>query len=385
MNFVFLLYMAGIYIHIPFCKQKCHYCNFYSTVSLKYQKDFIEALINEIKSRREYLDNKKVNTIYFGGGTPSILSVNELSTIINSINDFFDVDDDAEITLEANPDDLSKEKISDIKNYTQVNRLSIGVQSFFNADLQYLNRVHSSEQAQKSIENSIKAGFNNITIDLIYGIPTLSDNNWKENLKRFFDYNIPHLSSYSLTVEPKTALDVLIKKKKLENIAESESIKHFEILLEETNKHNFINYEISNFALEGHYSKHNSIYWLGGHYLGLGPSAHSYNGKSRQWNVMSVKRYCEEKIPENIVDEKEELSQDQMYNEYVLTSLRTSWGCDIEHIKNAFGKKYSQHFVTTIAYALKENNIICKGNNYTLTNKGKLFADGIASTLFYGL
>ncbi len=377
--------MAGIYIHIPFCKQKCHYCNFYSTVSFKYQTDFIEALINEIKSRRKYLDNEKVNTIYFGGGTPSMLSVKEISTIINPINDFFDVADDVEITLEANPDDLSNEKISDIKNYTQVNRLSIGIQSFFDDDLHYLNRVHSSEQAQKSIENSIKAGFNNITIDLIYGIPTLSDNNWKENLRRFFDYKIPHLSSYSLTVEPKTALDVLIKKKKLKNIVETESIKHFEILLEETNKHNFINYEISNFALAGHYSRHNSIYWLGGHYLGLGPSAHSYNGKSRQWNVMSIKQYCEEKNPENIIDEKEELSRDQMYNEYILTSLRTSWGCDIEHIKNVFGEKYSQHFITTIAIAVKENKVIFKGNNYILTNKGKLFADGIASSLFYGL
>ena len=180
-------------------------------------------MINEIKTRREYLGNKKVNTIYFGGGTPSLLSTNEIAFLINSINNLFDVADNAEITLEANPDDLSKEKIYDIKNYTQVNRLSIGIQSFFNDDLQYLNRVHNSEQAQKSIENSIKAGFNNITIDLIYGIPTLSDSSWKDNLNRFFDYKIPHLSSYSLTVEPKTALDVLIKKKKLENIVETEN------------------------------------------------------------------------------------------------------------------------------------------------------------------
>ena len=342
-------------------------------------------MIREIKSRKEYLSNEIVNTIYFGGGTPSILSADEILLIIDTIYNTFDIADNAEITLEANPDDLNKEKISDIKNYTQINRLSIGVQSFLNEDLHYLNRVHSSEQAQKSIENSLKAGFNNITIDLIYGIPTLSVNGWKENLKRFFEYKIPHLSSYSLTIEPKTALDVLIKKKKIENIVETESIKHFEILLEETSKHKFINYEISNFALEGHYSKHNSIYWLGGHYLGVGPSAHSYNGKSRQWNVISIKRYCEEKLPENIVDEKEVLSRDQIYNEYILTSLRTSWGCDIEHIKNVFGEKYSQHFATTIATAIKENNVICKGNNYTLTNKGKLFADGIASSIFYGL
>jgi len=190
------------------------------------------------------------------------------------------------------------------------------------------------------------------------------------------------LSSYSLTVEPKTALDLLIKKKKLENIVESESIDHFKILIEETEKQNFINYEISNFALEGHYSKHNSIYWLGGHYLGLGPSAHSYNGKSRQWNVMNIKKYCEEKQIKNIIDEKEYLSKDQMYNEYVLTSLRTSWGCDIEHIKNAFGEKYSQHFITNITKTIKENNATRNGNIFTLTNSGKLFADGIASSLF---
>ncbi len=377
--------MAGIYIHIPFCKQKCHYCNFYSTVSLAYQQDYISALTREIKSRQKYLAHEVVNTIYFGGGTPSMFSSDEISYIINLIDFRFNVASDAEITLEANPDDLDKNKLNDIKNYTSVNRISIGVQSFFDDDLQYLNRVHSSKQAQNSIENALKLGFDNITIDLIYGIPNLSNSKWKENLKIFFDYKIPHLSSYSLTVEPKTALDLLIKKKKLENIVESESIDHFKILIEETEKQNFINYEISNFALEGHYSKHNSIYWLGGHYLGLGPSAHSYNGKSRQWNVMNIKKYCEEKQIKNIIDEKEYLSKDQMYNEYVLTSLRTSWGCDIEHIKNAFGEKYSQHFITNITKTIKENNATRNGNIFTLTNSGKLFADGIASSLFFGL
>jgi oxygen-independent coproporphyrinogen-3 oxidase len=377
--------MAGIYIHIPFCKQKCHYCNFYSTVSLAYRQDYISALTREIKSRQKYLDHEVVNTIYFGGGTPSMFSSDEISYIINLIDFRFNVPSDAEITLEANPDDLDKNKLNDIKNYTSVNRLSIGVQSFFDDDLQYLNRVHSSKQAQNSIENALKLGFDNITIDLIYGIPNLSNSKWKENLKIFFDYKIPHLSSYSLTVEPKTALDLLIKKKKLENIVESESIDHFKILIEETEKQNFINYEISNFALEGHYSKHNSIYWLGGHYLGLGPSAHSYNGKSRQWNVMNIKKYCEEKQIKNIIDEKEYLSKDQMYNEYVLTSLRTSWGCDIEHIKNAFGEKHSQHFITNITKTIKENNATRNGNIFTLTNSGKLFADGIASSLFFGL
>ncbi|MBC8320896.1 MAG: radical SAM family heme chaperone HemW [Bacteroidetes bacterium] len=377
--------MAGIYIHIPFCKQKCHYCNFYSTVSLKYRDVFFASLVREINSRKNYLRNEKVNTIYFGGGTPSLLSPDEISLITNTIINSYNVATNAEITLEANPDDLTKEKISDFKNYTRVNRLSIGVQSFFDDDLDYLNRIHSSYQVKNSIENVLEVGFNNITIDLIYGIPSLTEKKWKENLKIFFEYKIPHLSSYSLTVEPKTALDVLIKKKKFENINETDNINHFKILLEEADKHNFINYEISNFALAGYYSKHNSIYWLGGNYLGLGPSAHSYNGKSRQWNVSSVKQYCEEEMPENIIEEREELDKDQLYNEYILTSLRTSWGCDIEHIKNKFGEKYSSYLITNINNVLKEKRVIRKGNVITLTNKGKLFADGIASSLFYGL
>ena len=248
-----------------------------------------------------------------------------------------------------------------------------------------MNRVHNSDEAQKSIEAALVAGFDNITIDLIYGIPTLTDKKWRENLVRFFDYGIPHLSSYSLTVEEKTALDVLIKKQKLENINEEQSINHFNILLEETEKKNFVHYEISNFALEGYYSKHNSIYWLGGHYLGLGPSAHSYNGIARQWNVMSVKRYCEEANPVNVIEEKEVLTIDQMYNEYILTSLRTSWGCDIEHITNVFGNKYKTHFLKNIDQVIKENKVMCTGNIYTLTSIGKLFADGISSSLFYGL
>ncbi len=377
--------MAGVYIHIPFCKQKCHYCNFYSAISLKYRNEFIGVLIDEIIRRKDYLGEEKVNTIYFGGGTPSMLSVEEISSIISTIYKSHDVSTDVEITLEINPDDFNKEKINDIKNYTSVNRLSIGVQSFYDDDLHYLNRTHTSKQAIVAIENVLSAGFNNITIDLIYGIPTLTDEKWRQNLKRFFEFNIPHLSSYSLTIEPKTALNTLIKNNKIKNIDEKESIGHFKILLEETSKHNYIHYEISNFALAGHYSKHNSIYWLGGNYLGVGPSAHSYNGKSRQWNVSSIKRYCEHTTLENIIEEKEVLSQDQLFNEYVLTSIRTSWGCDIEHIKNLFGEEYYNHFVKKVMKPLNEKKILRKGNSYLLTDNGKLFADAISSSLFYGL
>ncbi|MFK5854615.1 MAG: radical SAM family heme chaperone HemW [Bacteroidota bacterium] len=374
--------MAGIYIHIPFCKQKCHYCNFYTTVSHSYHHEFISSLISEIARRKQYLENKIVDTIYFGGGTPSILSIDEINLIINTIYQEYNVSINAEITLEANPDDLCKEKLFDIKSYTKINRLSIGIQSFFDDDLHYLNRVHSGNQAHTSIENALLAGFENITIDLIYGIPTLTNKKWKENLNRFFDYGVPHLSSYSLTIEPKTALDVLIRKNKIENIVEKESIEHFEILLNETQKYGLLNYEISNFAKDGYFSKHNSNYWLGKHYLGVGPSAHSYNGKSRQWNIRHIKRYCEGK-PEDLMDDKELLTQSQQYNEYVLTSIRTSWGCDVEHIKKVFGAKYGHHFIKKIYDALMDKKVIKTANIYTLTNKGKLFADGIASDLFY--
>lgn len=377
--------MAGIYIHIPFCKQKCHYCNFYSTVSLAYRDVFIKALEREIVSRNSYLDDEEVTTIYFGGGTPSMLSSNEITRIIDMLVANFKTSTNVEITLEANPDDLDKENLLFLKNNTPVNRLSIGIQSFFDDDLNYLHRVHNSERAINSIQCAKDAGFNNLTVDLIYGIPTLTEDKWKENLRIFFDFEIPHLSSYSLTVEQKTALDVLIKKKKLANIDEEQSIKHFNILLKETSEKGFINYEISNFAKEGYYSKHNSIYWLGGHYIGLGPSAHSYNGSTRQWNVLSVKKYCEEPDSSKIIDETEYLSMDQMYNEYVLTSLRTSWGCDIEHIQNVFGNNYSDHFLNTIRKFISEKKITRNKNSFILTNKGKLFADGIASSLFYGL
>ena len=324
--------MPGIYLHIPFCKQKCHYCNFYSLASLKYRDVFVDALLKEMHLRRDYLHDKQISTVYFGGGTPSLLHPGEINRIIRQIEELFDLDSHAEITLEANPDDLSTEYLKALKTDTAVNRLSMGVQSFFDNDLRYLHRVHDGNLARKAIEMAKQIGFENMTIDLIYGIPTLTDAKWEKNLEIFFDYNIPHLSSYALTVEPKTALWVLIERQKLKNTDEDQSVRHFEILLEQTRQHGFEQYEISNFALPGFYAKHNSTYWLGGHYLGLGPSAHSFNGLSRQWNVKNMKQYIELNSIENIVLEKEVLTEGQRYNEYVMTSLRTSWGCDTEHI-----------------------------------------------------
>ncbi len=374
--------MPGIYIHIPFCKQKCHYCNFYSLASLKYRDVFVDALLKEMHLRKEYLRDKHINTVYFGGGTPSLLHTTEINRIIHEIENLFELDSQAEITLEANPDDLSADYLNALKNETSVNRLSVGVQSFFDDDLHYLHRVHNGTHARKAIEAAKKVGFDNMTIDLIYGIPTLTREKWEKNLALFFDYGIPHLSSYALTVEPKTALEILIEKQKLKNTDEGQSIRDFELLLEQTRKRGFEQYEISNFALPGFYSKHNSTYWLGGYYLGLGPSAHSYNGHSRQWNVKNMKQYIESETIAHIVLEKEILTKNQQYNEYVMTSLRTSKGCNTEHILNGFGERFATSFQRKVQKYLKENKIIQKDSSFILTDAGKLFADGIAGDLF---
>ena len=374
--------MAGIYIHIPFCRQKCHYCNFYTVISQKLRHRFIASLQHELILQKDYLKNQQVNTIYFGGGTPSILSTSEIVKIFDTISIHYNLSTEVEITLEANPDDLSNEYLLQIKNETPINRFSIGVQSFHDDDLTYLNRIHNSKHAQNAIIQALKLGFNNLTIDLIYGIPTLTNEKWKNNLKIFFDFGLPHLSSYALTVEPKTNLQVLIDKKKTSPTAEDQTVEHFEILMEQTEKKGFIHYEISNFALPGYYSKHNSIYWLGGHYLGVGPSAHSYNGKTRQWNVKNMKQYCEAQIIDQMVLEKEQLTTDQQYNEYVMTSLRTSWGCDTEHINNVFGDEYSNYFIKKVERYVRKNQIQQTNSTYKLTQAGKLFADGIAAGLF---
>lgn len=373
--------MAGIYIHIPFCKQKCHYCNFFSVATLSKKDEFVAALLKEIALRKDYLQGERVNTVYFGGGTPSLLSISDIALIIEHLAGHFDIDHLAEFTLEANPDDISLEIAREWKS-TSVNRLSIGIQSFFDDDLHYLNRVHSASQAFKAIDDVRNAGFENLTIDLIYGIPGLTDEKWAKNLETFFSLNIPHLSAYSLTVEQKTPLALLIEKGKYARLDENLSIGHFRKLLEEAKAHHFIHYEISNFAKEGYYSKHNSLYWLGGSYLGLGPSAHSFNGHSRQWNVSNISRYIQLDDYRTTVEEKEILTTEQRYNEYVMTSLRTSWGCDTVHILHAFGEHYENHFVINARPYLEKKHLFREGTKYFLTDEGKLFADGIAAGLF---
>lgn len=373
--------MAGIYIHIPFCKQKCHYCNFFSVASVRHRDEFVQALLKEMELRKDYLAGEKVNTIYFGGGTPSLMRMEHLTLIVEHLALHFDIDPLAEITLEANPDDLQVDFLRELKA-TPVNRLSIGIQSFFDDDLQYLNRVHNSGQALRAVDLARQAGFQHLTIDLIYGIPGLTEEKWAKNLETFFSLDIPHLSAYSLTVEEKTPLAHLIRKGKYAPVDDNLSVSHFKMLMEQAKAHDFIHYEISNFASKGFYSKHNSLYWLGGNYLGLGPSAHSFNGSSRQWNVSSIGKYIQLDDYHTSVEEKEVLTNEQRYNEYVMTSLRTSWGSDTIHILNVFGVKYEMHFTRHALPYLEKGHLFREGSKYFLTDAGKLFADGIAAGLF---
>lgn len=382
--------MSGIYIHIPFCKQACYYCDFHFSTSLKNKQAILAALKKEIYLQRNYLSSKEeesgsgkipIKSVYFGGGTPSLLSHAELMHIFEDLDTYYSIDSDAEITLEANPDDLTKERIRDLK-HTPVNRLSIGVQSFFDIDLKWMNRSHNANDALRVIKTSQDAGFENITIDLIYGTPTLTDEHWKKNLDTSFSLEVPHISSYFLTIEPRTALAHFIKQKKVENVDEQKSAKHFEMLLKEMQAHDFIQYEISNFCKEGFYSKHNSNYWLKEKYLGLGPSAHSYNGVSRQWNVANNNTYIQS-LEQNKLDyEKEILTITQNYNEYILTSLRTIWGVDLGYIEKMFGKELLSNCMKEANSYFELEYLIKKENKLLLTDKGKLLADKISSDLF---
>ena len=378
--------MSGIYIHIPFCKQACHYCDFHFSTSLKNKKPFLKALVKEIKLRRDYFgrdhsQTEKIQTIYFGGGTPSLLTKDEIIVIIDELHKYHEIEPAAEITLEANPDDLSIEKINELKQ-TPVNRLSIGIQSFFDEDLKFMNRTHNAEEAIRSVKASQDEGFENITIDLIYGTPTLSNENWEQNLSRTFSLDVPHVSCYGLIVEPKTALHSFIKNGKIAPLDEQKTAEQFEIVMNRMKAENFIHYEICNFCKEGFYSQHNSSYWSQKKYLGLGPSAHSYNGTSRQWNVANNNAYIRSIGNDHSFFESEKLSMTMRYNEYVLTSLRTMWGCDRETIKTNFGEDYLNYFLNEVEKYINSGMINKTENKLTLSDKGKLYADKITTNLF---
>lgn len=374
--------MSGIYFHIPFCKKACHYCNFHFSTSLHLKTPMVEAILHELDLRKDYLGGEEIASIYFGGGTPSLLEIKELQQIFEKVASLHRVRPDAEITLEANPDDLTLEKLRDLRAHTPVNRLSIGIQSFSDADLLWMNRAHNSGQAILSIENARAAGFDNLTVDLIYGSPSTSDAQWQENVRRVFDLGIPHISCYCLTVEDGTALGNWVKKGKQPPMDEEKAIRQFEWLMEAAVLEGFEHYEISNFARPGHHARHNSSYWSGKKYLGIGPAAHSFDGETRQWNVSNNALYIKALERREVPFELEKLSPTDRYNEYVMTTLRTQWGCDLEKIRG-MGANFFEWFERGVQPFLVAKTVVQSGSIFRLTNAGKFLADGIAAELFF--
>jgi len=374
--------MAGIYIHIPFCRKACLYCDFHFSTNLDNKKKLIDAICSEIKNRKNYLENETVNSIYFGGGTPSLLSLEELEQILSVIQTNFVVNEKAEVTFELNPEDAEINYLREIKKLG-VNRLSVGLQSFDEEELKWMNRAHNAQQNFDCIKIAQQAGFDNISIDLIYGSKFQTTETWRRTLQTAFSLNTQHISSYNLTVESRTQLQHLIKEKKEKEVDSEMSSQLFDILIEEIERNGFNQYEISNFCKPGFMAEHNSNYWKGLSYLGVGPSAHSYNGVSRRFNVRSNAQYIQATESGKPFYEEEILTANDKYNEYILTRLRTEWGCDTQEIKNNFGEKYATYFLSQLEPYKQKNFISIKQNIITLNKQGKHFADGIASDLFY--
>ena len=371
--------MLGIYIHIPFCKKSCHYCNFHFSTSLKNKEDMIKAINKEIY-QKAILNNDKVSTIYFGGGTPSILDVEEINLIIENIYKNFNVGKNIEITIEANPDDLSKHKLNDLSE-TKINRISIGVQSFIDKELKIMNRVHDSKKAIKSIEMA-KKYFNNISVDLLYGVPDSSIKSWNYNLDTISSFNINHISAYALTVEPKTALESFINKSILSMPDEELVYSQYKLINEKLSSKNFINYEVCSFAQKDFFSKNNSAYWLRKKYIGIGPSAHSFDGESRSWNISNNKKYIDQIRDGDNYYKKENLTKVDQYNEYIMTGLRTIWGVSVKHIESNFDVRFKNYFLKKIKSHIAKKNVYKEDDLYLTTQSGRFLADGIASDLF---
>jgi oxygen-independent coproporphyrinogen-3 oxidase len=378
--------MSGIYIHIPFCKQACHYCDFHFSTSLKKKDEMVLALAKEIALRKNGLldcarsDNALIETIYFGGGTPSILQISDIRLLIDAVYSNYKVVDNPEITVEANPDDLSEERIIELSK-NKVNRLSIGIQSFFEDDLKLMNRAHNSEEAKKCLEIAIKY-FDNISIDLIYGVPNMSSEKWLQNIETALSFNVPHISSYALTVEPKTALHTFIKKGIIPQLDDDVAQEHFHLLVEKLEENGFIHYELSNFGKPTYFSKNNSSYWLGKKYIGIGPSAHSYDGVSRSWNVSNNTQYLKSISENQLPSETETLTKTDCYNEYIMTGLRTIWGISLERIEKEFGKTYLDYLSQQAAKYIEDHLLFIDENILRTTKSGKFLSDGIASDLF---
>lgn len=373
--------MAGIYIHIPFCKQACHYCDFHFSTSLKKKEDMLGCIKKELLLRKDELNNETIETIYFGGGTPSILEVDEINDLIQTVYQLFSVCEDPEITLEANPDDLDQTTLLKLSQ-SKVNRLSIGVQSFDEADLKMMNRAHNANEAVTCLEEAIKH-FDNISIDLIYGIPNMSNERWLANVQRVLDLGIPHISCYALTVEERTALNKLIQKGVIPSPKEEVAHAHFMLLIKTLKANGYIHYELSNFAKPTYFSKNNSAYWLGKKYLGIGPSAHSFDGTHRSWNIANNPLYIKEIEAGNLPLEIENLSQSDRYNEYMMTGLRTIWGVAIDRVRQEFGETYFNYLMHESQRFIADDLMVLTDGILTITDKGKFLSDGIASDLFY--
>jgi len=372
--------MSGIYIHIPFCKKACHYCDFHFSTSLKHADEMVEAICKEIKMKKDRIHGQ-VGSIYLGGGTPSILSENALQKIFDTINQTFSVDTNAEITIETNPDDLTARKLKELKQLP-VNRFSVGVQSFYDEDLIWMNRAHQAQEAEDCIRRSQDAGFENLTLDLIYGYPLLTDQKWLSNIEKAIELEVPHISAYALTIEPRTALAHAIKNKKQTPVNDNQSAAQFIILMDKLVNAGFEHYEISNLAKPGHYAVHNTNYWKGIDYIGIGPSAHGFNGQNRYINPANNASYQEvlnqDKLPETV----EELSVHDRFNEYIMTSLRTMWGTDLQKINSDFGKDFLEETKYNLKNFEDKDWLVIDGDHIYLSQNGKLFADHIASELF---
>ncbi|WP_223032707.1 radical SAM family heme chaperone HemW [Hanstruepera marina] len=382
--------MLGIYIHIPFCKQACHYCDFHFSTSLKKKVDMVSALQNELFLRKEELQNQVVETIYFGGGTPSLLTNEELQQIINSVYNNYQVVENPEITLEANPDDLIQSDLSPraesrglFESYKEIgiNRFSIGIQSFFEQDLKLMNRAHNVQEAKECLSMAT-SHFDNISIDLIYGIPNASNQQWLENIEMALSYGVPHISCYALTVEPKTTLESFIKKGIVEDVDDEMAQEQFQLLVGKLESEGFVHYELSNFGKPNYFSKNNTAYWQGKHYLGIGPSAHSFNGQQRGWNVRNNAKYIKALQKNQLPIEWENLTTTDCYNEYIMTGLRTIWGVSLTKVEAEFGISYKKYLLKQAERYIDQQLLYLNDDTLLVTANGKFLTDGIASDLF---
>lgn len=371
--------MSGIYIHIPYCKQACHYCNYHFSTSLNNKESVINSMLKEIEIK-SVGSNDLIQTIYFGGGTPSFFATKEINKIINSIFEKFQISENPEITLEANPDDLSKAKLIELTQ-SYINRLSIGVQSFNDDELKLMNRSHNSNDAKTCIDNALKY-YDNISIDLIFGMPNSNLKTWESNLNYVTSWNLNHMSAYALTVEPKTALESFVKKNIIKPLNEDLVFEQHEFMCNKMSKHEYVNYELSSFAKKGYFSRNNSAYWLRKKYIGIGPSAHSFDGSYRSWNVSNNSLYIKDISENKMFSGREKLSIIDKYNEYVMTGLRTKWGISLTYLENNFGSYYKNNFETRIVKYVNTSLVVIKDDVFRTTIKGKFLADGIASELF---